>query len=148
MSGAEGKNISIKDVNGKVGILLPGLGAVSTTFIAGVMAVRKGLSKPIGSLTQMNHIRLGRRDENRNPLIKELIPLTDLNDLVFGAWDLFEDNGYESAVNAGVLDKELLDQLKDELSNIVPMKAVFNRNYVKKLDGSYVKKAQNKFEFA
>jgi myo-inositol-1-phosphate synthase len=148
MSGAEGKNISIKDVKGKVGILLPGLGAVSTTFIAGVMAIRKGLSKPIGSLTQMNHIRLGRRDENRNPLIKELIPLTDLNDLVFGAWDLFKDNGYESAVNAGVLEKELLDQLKNELSAIVPMKAVFNRNYVKKLDGSYVKKAQNKFEFA
>ena len=148
MSSVEGKNISIKDVKGKVGILLPGLGAVSTTFIAGVMAIRKGLSKPIGSLTQMNHIRLGRRDENRNPKIKELIPLTDLNDLVFGAWDLFEDNAYESAVNAGVLEKELLDQLKGELSEIVPMKAVFNRNYVKKLDGSYVKKAQNKFEFA
>lgn len=148
MSGTENKNIPIKNVKGKVGILLPGLGAVSTTFIAGVLAVRKGLSKPIGSLTQMNHIRLGRRDENRNPLIKELIPLTDLNDLVFGAWDLFEDNAYESAVNAGVLEKELLDQLKDELSDVVPMKAVFNRDYVKKLDGSYVKKAQNKYEFA
>lgn len=148
MSGAENKNISIKDVKGKVGILLPGLGAVSTTFIAGVMAVRKGLSKPFGSLTQMNHIRLGRRDENRNPLIKELIPLTDLNDVVFGAWDLFEDNAYESAVNAGVLEKELLDQLKSELSKVVPMKAVFDRNYVKKLDGSYVKKAQNKYEFS
>ena len=138
MSGTDSKNILIKDVKGKVGVLLPGLGAVSTTFIAGVLAVRKGLSKPIGSLTQMNHIRLGRRDENRNPLIKELIPLTDLNDLVFGAWDLFKDNAYESAVNAGVLEKELLDQLKDELSNVVPMKAVFNRNYVKKLDGTYV----------
>ena len=148
MSGTDSKNILIKDVKGKVGVLLPGLGAVSTTFIAGVLAVRKGLSKPIGSLTQMNHIRLGRRDENRNPLIKELIPLTDLNDLVFGAWDLFKDNAYESAVNAGVLEKELLDQLKDELSNVVPMKAVFNRNYVKKLDGTYVKKAQNKYEFA
>ena len=147
MSGADNKNSSIKDVKGKVGVLLPGLGAVSTTFIAGVLAIRKGLSKPIGSLTQMNHIRLGRRDENRNPLIKELIPLTDLNDLVFGAWDLFEDNAYESAVNAGVLDKALLDQLKDELSEQVPMKAVFNRDYVKKLDGPYVKKAQNKYEF-
>ncbi|MEJ2053473.1 MAG: inositol-3-phosphate synthase [Calditrichaceae bacterium] len=148
MSGAESNSISIKDVKGKVGVLLPGLGAVSTTFIAGIMAIRKGLSRPIGSLTQMNHIRLGRRDENRNPLIKELVPLTDLNDLSFAAWDLFEDNAYESAINAGVLDKELLDQLKNELDEIVPMKAVFDRNYVKKLDGSYVKKADNKYELA
>ncbi|MGD9899176.1 MAG: inositol-3-phosphate synthase [Calditrichaceae bacterium] len=140
------KNVKIEDVKGRVGVLTPGLGAVSTTFIAGVMAVRKGLGKPIGSLTQLNHIRLGRRDEDRNPLIKEMIPLTELDDLYFGAWDLFEDNAYESAVNAGVLEKSLLDQLKDELSSIKPMKAVFDRNYVKKLDGPHVKKAPTKYD--
>ncbi|MGD9486598.1 MAG: inositol-3-phosphate synthase [Calditrichaceae bacterium] len=140
------KNVKIENVKGRVGVLTPGLGAVSTTFIAGVMAVRKGLGKPIGSLTQLNHIRLGRRDEDRNPLIKEMIPLTELEDLYFGAWDLFEDNAYESAVNAGVLEKSLLDELKDELSAIKPMKAVFDRNYVKKLDGPHVKKAPTKYD--
>jgi myo-inositol-1-phosphate synthase len=143
----EKPKIKIKDVKGKLGVLLPGLGAVSTTFIAGVMAIRKGIAKPIGSLTQMNHIRLGRRDENRNPLIKELIPLTELDDIYFGAWDLFEDDAYESALNAGVLDKDLLDQIKDELSAIEPFKAVFNRDYVKKLDGPHVKKAATKYEY-
>jgi myo-inositol-1-phosphate synthase len=143
----EKPKIKIKDVKGKLGVLLPGLGAVSTTFIAGVMAIRKGIAKPIGSLTQMNHIRLGRRDENRNPLIKELIPLTELDDIYFGAWDLFEDDAYESALNAGVLDKDLLDQIKDELSAVEPFKAVFNRDYVKKLDGPHVKKAATKYEY-
>jgi myo-inositol-1-phosphate synthase len=95
----------------------------------------------------MNHIRLGRRDENRNPLIKELVPLVDLKDLVFGAWDIFEDNAYDSAVNAGVLEKELLNQIKPELSAVKPMKAVFDRTYVKKLDGSYVKQAKSKYEY-
>jgi myo-inositol-1-phosphate synthase len=140
-------NLKIEKPKGRIGVLTPGLGAVSTTFIAGVMAVRKGLGEPIGSLTQLNHIRLGRRDENRNPLIKELVPLAELDDIYFGAWDLFEDNAYESALNAGVLDKTLLDQLKDELSKIVPMKAVFDRNYVKKLDGPHVKKAPTKYDF-
>ncbi len=139
-------NFEIEDVKGRVGVLTPGLGAVATTFIAGVMAIRKGLSKPIGSLTQMNRIRLGRRDEDRNPLIKELVPLIELDDIYFGAWDLFEDNAYESAVNAGVLEQSLLDQLKDELSEIEPMKAVFDRNYVKKLDGPHVKKAGTKYD--
>lgn len=147
MSALNKTQIKIKDAGGKLGILLPGLGAVSTTFIAGVLAIRRGIAKPIGSLTQMNHIRLGRRDEGRNPLIKELIPLVDLDHLYFGAWDLFEDNAYESAVNAGVLEQNLLDELKDELSEIVPMKAVFNKQYVKKLDGPHVKKANNKWEY-
>ena len=147
MNNQEKPKIKIKDVKGKLGVLLPGLGAVSTTFIAGVMAIRKGIAKPIGSLTQMNHIRLGRRDENRNPLIKELIPLTELDDIYFGAWDLFEDDAYESALNAGVLDKDLLDQIKDELSAVEPFKAVFNRDYVKKLDGPHVKKAATKYEY-
>ncbi len=139
-------NLKIEKAKGRIGVLTPGLGAVSTTFIAGVMAVRKGLGEPVGSLTQLNHIRLGRRDENRNPLIKELVSLAELDDIYFGAWDLFEDNAYESALNAGVLEKELLDQLKDELSRVVPMKAVFDRNYVKKLDGPHVKKAPTKYD--
>ncbi len=141
------QNIKLEKADGKLGILLPGLGAVSTTFIAGVLAIRKGLAQPIGSLTQMNHIRLGRRDDNRNPLIKELVPLVDMENLYFGAWDIFEDDAYESALNAGVLEKDLLDQVKDELSAIKPMKAVFNRKYVKKLDGPHVKQAANWYEY-
>ena len=141
------KKIEIREASGKLGVLLPGLGAVATTFVAGILAVRRGLAEPIGSLTQMNHIRLGRRDEKRNPKIKELVPLVALDDLVFGAWDLFEDDAYESALNAGVLEKSLLGQIKEELSAIKPMKAVFNRNYVKKLDGPHVKKAANWYEY-
>ena len=141
------KNLKISDPKGKIGILMPGMGAVSTTFIAGVLAIRKGLAKPFGSLTQMQHIRLGRRDENRNPLIKDLIPLAELDQLYFGGWDIFEDNAYQSALNAGVLEKQLLDQVKDELEQIKPMKAVFNKKYVKKLDGTHVKKAANWYEY-
>ncbi len=139
-------DFKISDSKGKVGVLLPGLGAVSTTFIAGIIAIRKGLARPIGSLTQMAHIRLGRRDENRNPLIKDLIPMTEMDDLYFGGWDIFEDNAYESALNAGVLEKTLLDQIKGELEAIEPMKAVFDRRYVKKLDGPHVKETGNKYE--
>ncbi len=142
-SGAE-----IKEPVGKLGVLLPGLGAVATTFIAGTLLVRKGLALPIGSLTQMGTIRLGKRTEKRFPKIKEFVPLADLNDLVFGGWDIFEDNAYESALKAGVLRKEHLDLVKDELEQIKPMKAVFDRRYVKKLDGPNVKKAKNKFELA
>lgn len=141
------KNLKISDAKGKVGVLLPGMGAVATTFIAGVLAIRKKLAKPFGSLTQMQHIRLGRRDEHRNPLIKDLIGLAELDDLYFGGWDIFEDNAYEAAIKAGVLDKELLDQVKDELEAIKPMKAVFDKNYVKKLDGPHVKKASNWYEY-
>ncbi len=142
-SGAE-----IKEPVGKLGVLLPGLGAVATTFIAGTLLVRKGLALPIGSLTQMGTIRLGKRTERRFPKIKEFVPLADLNDLVFGGWDIFEDNAYESALKAGVLRKEHLDLVKDELEQIKPMKAVFDRRYVKKLDGPNVKKAKDKFELA
>jgi myo-inositol-1-phosphate synthase len=142
-SGAE-----IKEPTGKLGVLLPGLGAVATTFIAGTLLVRKGLALPIGSLTQMGTIRLGKRTEKRFPKIKDFVPLADLNDLVFGGWDIFEDNAYESALKAGVLRKEHLDLVKDELEQIKPMKAVFDRRYVKKLDGPNVKKAKNKFELA
>jgi len=142
------KGIEIAKPKGKLGILLPGMGAVSTTFIAGVMAVRRGLGQPIGSLTQMGTIRLGKRTEKRVPKIKEFVELADLNDLVFGGWDIFPDDAYVAALKAGVLKKELLDQLKDEISQIKPWKAVFDKNYVKKLDGDWVKQANNKYDYA
>ena len=133
---------------GKLGILTPGMGAVATTFIAGVESVRRGLAKPIGSLTQMGTIRLGKRTDNNTPTIKDFIPLADLDDLVFGGWDIFEDNCYEAAMNAGVLEKELLDGVKDFLEDIKPMKAVFDQKYVKKLSGDWVKKGDNWYDLA
>jgi myo-inositol-1-phosphate synthase len=142
------KGVKIREAKGKLGILLVGLGAVATTFIAGVEAVRKGLGRPFGSLTQMGTIRLGKRTEGRVPKISEFVPLAKLDDLVFGAWDIFEDNAYESATHAGVLQKDLLNQLKPELEAIKPMKAVFDRRYVKRLDGQHVKKAKTKWELA
>lgn len=142
------EKINISEPKGKLGVLLPGLGAVATTFVAGVEAVRKGLSKPIGSVTQMGTIRLGKRTENRVPKIKEFVPLAELDDLVFGGWDIFEDNCYESAIGAGVLDRPLLDEIKPELERVQPWKAVFDKNYVKKLDGNHVKSAANKWELA
>ena len=140
--------VDIAPAQGKLGILLVGLGAVSTTFIAGVVAVRKGLAKPIGSLTQMGTIRLGKRTDNRTPLIKEFVPLAGLDDLVFGGWDIFEDNCYEAAKTAGVLEEKLLDQIRPELEAIKPMKAVFDRQYVKRLDGPNVKTGKNKRDLA
>ena len=140
--------VDIAPARGKLGVLLVGLGAVSTTTIAGVLAIRKGLAKPIGSLTQMGTIRLGKRTEARSPLIKEFVPLADLNDIVFGGWDIFEDNCYEAAKHAGVLEEKLLDQVKDELAAIKPMPAVFDRQYVKRLDGPNVKKGKNKKDLA
>ncbi len=142
------KGIDIAPAKGKLGILLVGLGAVATTTIAGVMAIRKGLAKPIGSLTQMGTIRLGKRTDNRTPTIREFVPLADLNDLVFGGWDIFEDNCYEAAKHAGVLEDKLLEQVKDELAAIRPMAAVFDRQYVKRLDGPNVKKGKNKKDLA
>ncbi len=124
------------------------MGAVSTTTIAGVLAVRRGLAKPIGSLTQMGTIRLGKRTEGRSPLIKDFVPLASLDDVVFGGWDIFEDNSYEAAKTAGVLETTLLDEIKPELEEIRPWPAVFDRRYVKRLDGPNVKKAANKRELA
>ena len=140
--------LEIQPAKGKMGIVTPGMGAVATTFIAGVIAVRKGLGKPIGSLTQMGTIRLGKRTEHRAPMIKEFVPLTDLNDIVFGGWDIFPDDAYESAVNAGVLEKELLDKIRPELQTIKPWKGVFDQNYVKKLNGTYVKSGGTKWDYA
>ena len=111
----------VRPAEGRLGVLLPGMGAVATTTIAGVLLARQGLAKPIGSLTQMNTIRLGQRTENRTPLIKDFIGLVGLDDIVFGGWDPIPDNAYESAVNAGVLSAKHLDPIKDELSAIVPM---------------------------
>jgi myo-inositol-1-phosphate synthase len=130
---------NVKPANGKLGILIPGLGAVATTLIAGVEAVNKGLSKPIGALTQMGNIRLGKRTENRYPKIKDFVPLADLNDIVFGGWDVYSDNVYEAAVNAAVLEPGLLNSVKAELEAIKPMKAAFDKNYAKNLDGTHVK---------
>src|ERR1700743_2863999 len=124
---------NIQPANGKLGILIPGLGAVATTMIAGVEAVKKGLSLPIGSLTQMGHIRLGKRTEERFPKIKEFVPLADFNDIVFGGWDVYEDNVYQAAMKAKVLEPGLLNAIKPELENGVPMKAAFDKNYAKTL---------------
>ena len=111
---------TIEPAKGKLGIMIPGMGAVATTFVAGVEAVRKGLAKPIGSLTQMGTVRLGKRTDGRSPKVKEFVPLAGLDDLVFTGWDIFEDNMYEAATNAGVLDYRLLEQLKPFLSSIKP----------------------------
>src|SRR6478752_1023112 len=142
------KPVEIAPAQGKLGILLVGLGAVSTTFIAGVLAVRKGLATPIGSLTQMGTIRLGKRTEGRSPRIADLFPLAKLDDVVFGGWDIFKENTYEAAKTAGVLESPLLEQIRPELEAINPWPAVFDQRYVKRLDGPNVKKGKNKKDLA
>lgn len=141
-------DITIEKPTGKLGVLLPGLGAVATTFIAGIAAIKKGIALPIGSLTQLGTIRLGKRTEKRVPMIKDFIELADMNDLVFGGWDIFPDNIYEAGLNAGVLRRELLDGVRDEIQEIHPWKAVFDQNYVKKLSGEHVKEADTKYDYA
>lgn len=142
------KAVAIEEPNGKLGVLLVGLGAVSTTFIAGVEAVRQGLAEPIGSLTQMGTIRLGRRTDNRVPFIRDFVPLASLNDMVFGAWDIFPDDAYESALHCGVLERDLVNQLKPALQSTKPMKAVFDQKYVKRLNGDHLKQGSNKMDLA
>ena len=142
------KPLQIAPAQGRLGILLVGLGAVSTTFIAGVLAIRKGLSKPIGSLTQMGTIRLGKRTDGRSPRIGDLFPLASLDDVVFGGWDLFDENCYEAARTAGVLEPALLDEIKPELEAITPWPAVFDQRYVKRLSGTHVKTGRNKKDLA
>jgi myo-inositol-1-phosphate synthase len=142
------KKTDIAPAQGKLGILLVGLGAVSTTFIAGVLAIRKGLASPIGSLTQMGHIRLGKRTDNRSPKIKDIVPIAELNDIVFGGWDIFDANCYEAAKTAGVLEAGLLEQIRPELEAIKPWPAVFDQRYVKRLQGPNVKKGKNKKDLA
>jgi myo-inositol-1-phosphate synthase len=142
------KGAEIAPAKGKLGVLLVGLGAVSTTFIAGVEAIKQGLAEPIGSLTQMGTVRLGRRTDNRVPAIKDFVPLAKLEDLVFGAWDIFPDSAFDAATHAGVLEKELLGKLRKPLQKIKPMKAVFDQNYVKRLTGTNVKQGKHKLQLA
>ena len=138
----------VAPATGKLGVMVVGLGAVATTMIAGVEAVRRGLAKPIGSLTQMGTIRLGKRTDSKSPLIKDFVPLADLNDLVFTGWDIFADNVYESAAHAKVLEEKTLAQLKPYLETIKPLAAVFDQYYVKRLNGTHVKKGKNKRDLA
>ena len=137
---------TIAPASGKLGVLMPGMGAVATTLIAGVESIKAGIGSPIGSLTQMGTIRLGKRTDGRTPLIKDFVPLVGLDDLVFGGWDVFPDDAYESATHAGVLPKEKLEQIKDQLQTVKPMPAVFDRNYVKRLEGSNVKSMKSKWD--
>ena len=136
---------NIPKAEGKLGILLPGMGAVTTTFIAGIESIRKGLHIPIGSLTQLGTIRLGKRTDEKSPMIKDFVPITDLSDIIFGGWDIFEEDMYSAAKNSGVLKNEDLEPIKDFLSSIKPMKAVFDKKYIRNIEGSWVKKADTKY---
>src|SRR6266699_1658034 len=140
--------LEIAPARGKLGVMLVGLGAVSTTTIAGVIAIRKGFAKPIGSLTQMGTVRLGKRTEGRSPKISDVVSLPSLDDLVFGGWDIFEDDCYAAARTAGVIEPSLLDQVRPELEKIRPWPAVFDQRYVKRLSGRNVKKGKNKKDLA
>jgi len=142
------RGAKIEPATGRLGVLLPGLGAVSTTFIAGVELVKKGAGMPIGSLTQLGTIRLGKRTDSRSPFIKDFVPLADPGDLVFGGWDIFPDNAYQSARKAGVLDQNSLDLVRSELEAIEPWPAVFAPEYVKRLHGTHVKQGATKLDLA
>jgi myo-inositol-1-phosphate synthase len=147
-SAESGSRSIIRPATGKLGIQTPGLGAVATTFMAGVESIRRGLSKPIGSLTQMATIRLGKRTENRSPLIRDLVPLADLNDLVFGAWDPIADDALTAACKAGVLEQKDIEPLSDFLREIKPMPAVFDNRYVTRIHGENVKRGKTKRDLA
>ena len=143
------KSVEVTPATGKLGILMPGMGAVATTFIAGVLAIRKGIGKPIGSLTQLGRIRLGKRTDNNSPTIQEYVSLAKLDDIAFGGWDIFPDNAYQAAIRAGVLDEHKhLIPIKAELEAIKPMTAVFEQTYVKNLTGPNVKKGTSKMHLA
>ncbi len=132
----------------KIGILIPGIGAVSTTFMAGVEAIKRGLGQPIGSLTQLGTIRLGKRTDGRTPKIQDFVPLAKMEDLVFGGWDIFDDNAYEAAVHASVLEAPLLEKIREPLEAIKPMKAVFDTDYVRRIHGPNVKDRGTKMDKA
>jgi myo-inositol-1-phosphate synthase len=142
------EGVRIAPPEGKLGVLIPGMGAVTTTFIAGLEAFRRGLGKPIGSLTQLGTIRLGKRTEGRSPAIRDFVPLAGMNDLEIGCWDIYEDNAYDAAVKAGVLDMSLLQQLKEPMSAIQPMKAVFDQKFVKRITGPNIKTGGSKMDQA
>ena len=141
-------NVTLAPPDGKLGVLIPGMGAVTTTFIAGVEAVKRGIALPIGSLTQMATIRLGKRTEGRSPKIKDFVPLASLEQLVFGGWDIFDENMLEAARHAGVLEASLLEQVKEPLAALRPMKAVFDQDYVRRLHGTHVKEGGSKMDKA
>jgi myo-inositol-1-phosphate synthase len=140
--------VRIAPADGKLGVLLPGMGAVATTFIAGVEAVKRGLGAPIGSLTQLATVRLGKRTDGRSPLINDFVPLASLSDLEFGGWDIYEDNAYEAARKAAVLDPTLLERVREPLEKLVPMEAVFDNEYVRRIHGPNVKEARTKMDKA
>jgi myo-inositol-1-phosphate synthase len=140
--------VEIAPADGKLGVLLVGLGAVSTTFIAGVQAIRRGIAPPIGSLTQMGTVRLGKRTESRSPRIKDFVPLAELDSLVFGAWDIFDEDCYTAARTAGVIEPSLLEEVRPDLESIKPWPAVFDQRYVKRLMGPNVKKGRTKRDLA
>ena len=142
------KGIEIQPADGKLGVLTPGMGAVATTLVAGVYAVRNDSGLPVGSLTQMGTIRLGKRTDKRTPMIRDFVPLCGLGDLVFGGWDIFEDDMYTAAVKAGVLERQILDGIKNELESVRPMPAVFDQSYVKRLKGTHIKKGKTKMDLA
>ncbi len=141
-------NVQIAPAEGKLGVLIPGMGAVTTTFIAGLEAIKRGLGKPIGSLTQLGTVRLGKRTEGRSPAIKDFVPLAGLEDIEVGCWDIFDDNAYEAAVKAGVLEMTLLEKLKTQLSAVKPMRAVFDQKFVKRLNGPNVMSGGSKMDYA
>ncbi len=141
-------NVQIAPAEGKLGVLIPGMGAVTTTFIAGLEAIKRGLGKPIGSLTQLGTVRLGKRTEGRSPAIKDFVPLAGIEAIEVGCWDIFDDNAYEAAVKAGVLEMTLLEKLKEPLSAVKPMRAVFDQKFVKRLNGPNVMSGGSKMEYA
>ena len=134
------KSTEVKPADGKLGVLCVGLGAVTTTFITGTLMVRKGLSKPIGSMTQYDKIRVGRGKDKQYKHYGEIVPLANLNDIVFGAWDAYPQNAYDAAINAEVLKEKDINPVKDELEKIVPMKAAFDHDYAKRIEGENIKK--------
>ncbi len=142
------KGVEIKPATGKLGVLTPGMGAVATTYYAGNLSIRRGLTKAIGSLCELGTIRLGKRTDDNTPRIRDYVPLAEMSDLVFGGWDIFNDNAYEAAVRAGVLDLRDLEPIKDELSAIKPMPAVFDQHWVKRLDGPNKKTGTSKMHLA
>ena len=144
----ERTKVNIAPARGKLGVLLPGMGAVSTTLIAGVELIKKGLGRPVGSLTQYGTIRLGKRTDNNTPLIKDFVPLASLDDLVFGCWDIFAENCYEAALHAGVIEAARLEVVREELAAIQPWTAVFDQQYVRRLCGPHVKAGKNKYALA
>src|SRR5581483_4024083 len=142
------QNVQIAPADGKLGVLIPGMGAVTTTFIAGLEAIKRGMGKPVGSLTQMGTVRLGKRTEGRSPAIKDFVPLARLEDMEIGGWDIFDDNAYEAAVKAGVLEMSLLEQLKEPLTAQKPMRAVFDQKFVKRITGPNIMSGGSKMDYA